>query len=485
MTARDLTVLLVLGALWGIAFPFLRIAVPEFGPFALMEVRVLLAAAILVPLVLARRRLPDVLTHWRGIIAIGLLQYAVPFCLLAYALQALSAGYGSVINASAPLFAGLIARLWLGERPDASRATGLALGLAGVALLAWNKLQGAGGQDGLAVIASILAALCYGAAAVLARRHLAGVNPMAVAGGSIATAALVLLPFSIWLWPDSVPSTSAWSIAVALGVLCTAVAFVLYFRLIESVGPSKAITVTFVIPVFGVASGVLFLHETVTTTMIAGGIVVAIGTALATGLVSFHSIWRRGRALATRTAIVFIALAALDDVPGDIHAAEVAAPVYLKASSFSFGRDDGWDSFPTLAISGEIELFPDSGANVLSLFAEYHVSDDSRVDGASFVGVLVGHNYARWDVTGYWFTSRFPDAASRQTVKSRLRRALDDSRKIGVEYLANTDGLDAGELKLGYYRKYRSPLSLKVLAGTTVGSNPEATAQVTLSWQLR
>jgi drug/metabolite transporter (DMT)-like permease len=322
------------------SFLFIRVAVPEFGTFALMELRMALAAAVLVPLVLARRQLREVIAHWRGIVLMGVLHYAVPFCLYAYAMLTLSAGYSSIINASAPLFAGVVARAWLGERLDAGRAVGLTLGFAGVALLVWDKLAAAGGQDGLAVAATVLAAFCYGFAAVMAKRKLSGVSPMAVAGGSMSAAAICLLPLSAWFWPASVPSAEAWGMVSVLGLVCTALAFVLYFRLIASAGPSKAITVTYLIPLFAVAFGAVLLGEEVTALMLAGGIVIALGTALATGLVELRSLWRRTQAFATRVAVVAIAVAALDDTPPDAHAVE---PGWEVAGHWLQARIDGED----------------------------------------------------------------------------------------------------------------------------------------------
>lgn len=485
MKLRDLFDLVTLGVLWGMSFLFIRVAVPEFGTFALMELRVVLAAAVLVPLVLIRRQLPEVFAHWRSIALMGVLHYAIPFCLYAYAMLTLSAGYSSVINAAAPLFAGVVARVWLGERLDAGRVTGLALGFAGVTLLVWDKLAAAGNQDGLAVAATVLAAFCYGFAAVMAKRQLAGVNPIAVAGGSMSAAALVLLPLSVWLWPKSPPSVYAWGTVTALGVVCTALAFVLYFRLIASAGPSKAITVSYLIPVFAIVLGAVFIGEQVTSSMIAGGIVIALGTALATGLVKVGTLLRKTQVLAGRAAVVVIAMVALGDAAPDLHAAELNTPVYLAANTFSYRGEDGWDRFPTLALSGEIELVSADQSKVASLFAELHGSGDARVNGTTFAGLLVGYRGSPWDATGYWFASRFPGSASRQTFKVRIRRALNDRSKVGIEYMAYADKLDSGELKIGYYRNFNSSASLKFLAGAVLDGRPEPMAHVELTWQLR
>ena len=335
MGRRDIFDLVTLGLLWGVAFLFMRVAVPEFGAFALIEVRVALAAAILVPLALARGRFPEILAHWKPIAAMGVLHYAIPFCLFAWALLELSAGYASIINASSPLFAGIVARFWIGERLEPGRIAGLVLGIGGVALLVSEKLLATGAPQVLPIAATVAAAFCYGFAAVFARQRLAGVNPTAVAGGSMAAAAIVLMPFSLWLLPASLPSAGAWGMAAALGVVSTALAFVLYFRLIASAGPSKAITVTFLIPVFAVACGAFFFGETVTPAMVVGGVVIAAGTSLATGLVKLRLPGPRTRGLVVRGAIIALAIVAGDDTPPDFHNAAAPSPAHSIASSIS------------------------------------------------------------------------------------------------------------------------------------------------------
>ena len=337
MKYGDLIGLITLGMLWGMSFLLIRMAVPEFGAVSLMAVRVALAAAVLMPLLLQRGQLGLILQRWRAISLMGLLHYAVPFWLFAYSMLTLSAGYSSVINASAPLFAGMIAWFWLGERLNASRTTGLIVGMAGVVLLVWNKLAIESGSVAPAVFASLLAAFCYGLAAVLAKKKLAGVDPVAVTGGSMAVAALALLPLSFLFWPATTPSLDAWGMAAVLGVVCTAAAFVMYFRLIAAIGPSRAITVTVLIPAFAVVFGAVFIDEQITSSMIIGGLVVALGTALSTGLIDLQTLGRKTGAFAIRTVGVLVAIAALDDTPPDIHAEEwrVNTPIYVAANVFS------------------------------------------------------------------------------------------------------------------------------------------------------
>jgi hypothetical protein len=268
-------------------------------------------------------------------------------------------------------------------------------------------------------------------------------------------------------------------------VICTAVAFVLYFRLINSVGPTKSITVTFLIPLFAVAFGALFLDEPVTVSMIAGGVVIIIGTALATGLVSPGVLLKKSRVFATRTAVVVLAVSALDDIPPDIHAAEIDPALHVAVNSFSYKSNDGWNSFSTLAFTGELERAMASRPMVASLFAEYHASNDASVDGTVFAGMRLSHRGRLWDNSAYLFTSRFPGKASRATFKVRLRRGLGDGARIGIEYMAGTDSPDSGELKLGFYQGISSTVSLKFLAGAVLVDDSPLAAQLQLAWRLR
>ena len=279
----------MVAALFGGAFLFMRVAAPAFGAVPLIAVRLVLAALILVPIVLARKGLQEIVNHWRPIMMMAVLHYALPFCLFAYALLTLTGSFTAIINASSPLFVGVIAWVWIGERLPKIRIAGLLIGFSGVVLLVWDRIDVDLDAAGIASAAAISASFCYGLAAVLAKKHLTGVSPLAVSAGSMSAGALMLLPFAIWLWPDVAPSGNAWIMAAALGIASTALAFVLYFRLIASVGPSKAITVTFLIPAFAVVFGALLLDEPITLSMIAGGTVILIGTALSTGLLNISS----------------------------------------------------------------------------------------------------------------------------------------------------------------------------------------------------
>jgi drug/metabolite transporter (DMT)-like permease len=283
---RDLLELILLAAIWGGSFLFMRVGVPEFGFAALAGLRVIGATLVLMPLVAMRGELPALRTHWRPIFFVGLTNSALPFVLFAFAALSISAGLSSIFNAGAPLFGALIAWLWLNDTLSKPRIVGVIVGFAGVFGLAWSKatLKTDTSSAALAIGACLLATLSYGFSANFAKRCLTGVPPIAVAAGSQLSAAVALLAPTILLWPAHAPSVSGWTHVLLLAVVCTGLAYVMYFRLIANVGPSNAITVTFLVPAFAVVWGAVFLHETLTLQMIIGCAVILSGTALATGL---------------------------------------------------------------------------------------------------------------------------------------------------------------------------------------------------------
>jgi drug/metabolite transporter (DMT)-like permease len=285
----DLGELIALAALWGASFLFMRMGAAEFGPVALAAVRVGGATLFLLPLLQARGEVPALARHWRGLFAVGVVNSVLPFLCYSYAALSITAGLSSIFNAAAPLFGAVVAALWLKERLTPSRIVGLLIGFGGVLWLAWDRASFKPGGSGFAVIACLAATLCYGFGASLTRKLLAGVPPLAVAAGSQLSAALVLaVPAVVW-WPQAMPTPTAWIAATLLAVACTGIAYVLYFRLIAHVGPTNAITVTFLIPAFAVLWGHVFLDESFTPQMVVGCIVILVGTALATGLLKLPS----------------------------------------------------------------------------------------------------------------------------------------------------------------------------------------------------
>lgn len=282
MRPADILNMLLLGAIWGGAFPLLRVATPAFGPVALIGLRVALAAALLLPLLQGRRALLD---RAGAYLVLGLINTAIPFTLFSFATLSINAGLASLLNATTPMFGALIAFAWLGERLSALRVVGIVIGFIGIGLIvATQSGAGAAGAP-LGIAAGLVASILYGLAASYARHRFMDRPALEVAAGSVCGATIVMLPVTLWAWPAAMPAASAWVSALGLGAVCTAFAYVLYFRLLASVGSARAVTVTFLIPVFGILWGALLLHEPITTSLLTGCAVVLFGTSLATGLV--------------------------------------------------------------------------------------------------------------------------------------------------------------------------------------------------------
>jgi drug/metabolite transporter (DMT)-like permease len=285
---RWLIDLVLLGALWGASFLFMRVGAAEFGALPTAAVRVFVAALFLLPIALWRGHGPTLLRQWKPIFGIGIFNSGLPFALFCFALLTITAGLGAVLNATAPMFGALVAWAWFSERPRGLRVLGLVVGFAGVAMLAGKTVGFRSGTEGhaalWAVLACLAACLCYGIAASATRRWLGGVAPLAAAAGSQVGASVFLALPAFWLWPAQWPSLRAWWALLVLGVLCTGVAYILYFRLIEAAGPARALTVTFLVPVFAVFYGVVFLDEHITAWMLVCAAVIVCGVALSTGL---------------------------------------------------------------------------------------------------------------------------------------------------------------------------------------------------------
>jgi drug/metabolite transporter (DMT)-like permease len=283
----------LLGAIWGMSFQFMRVASPEFGPVLLIAVRVVVASALLLPLMAwrtSRTSLTLLREHWGPIAFVGLFNSAIPFCLFAYATLSLPASYAAVINATAAIWTALLGKCIWKQQLSTWQWLGLALGFVGVVVLMIPKrvdtLDAKFPEFFLAVGACLLATLCYGVSANFTKHRLREVSPLAIATYSQCAASAALIPLSLMHLPQKVPSILAISNALALGVLCTAVAYVLYFRLIANLGTAKAMTVTLLVPVFGVIFGVLFLGETMGLNLLIGGAFVVIGTAMTMGRLS-------------------------------------------------------------------------------------------------------------------------------------------------------------------------------------------------------
>ena len=261
----------LLGAIWGASFMFQRIAAPEFGAMALAELRLAFGALVLLPFLLReRRRFPA--ARWPMLALIGAINSAVPFALFAWASQYAPAGIVAITNAMAVLFTALVGFLFFHEAIGWRRGAALLAGFAGVVVLASGKAAGA--SLGWAVVAGCGAAFLYGVGVHLLKRHLAGLPPAAVAAATLGTATLLLAPFALAQWPSAPVSGGAWFSAVMLGVVCTGVAYALSYRLVQRVGPGRAVSVTYLVPLFAVAWAWWLLDEPLTLKMAVAGLLI-------------------------------------------------------------------------------------------------------------------------------------------------------------------------------------------------------------------
>ena len=256
----------------------MRVAAADFGPFALVEMRLALGALILMPFLWKAReqfRQPRLWLHLAWIAAVN---SAIPFVLFAWGAERAPAGIGAITNSMAVMFVSLVAFIFYGEPIGQRRAFGLLLGFVGVVVLASGKT--AGSSVGPAALAGTTAALMYGIGMNAIRSHLRGVPAAAVAAATLSIATVLLAPVAIYTWPmHSIPVLS-WVSAILLGVLCTGTAYAVFYRLIHRIGAPRAATVTYLVPLFGVVWAWLFLGEQPTRTMLVAGVLILCGVAL-------------------------------------------------------------------------------------------------------------------------------------------------------------------------------------------------------------
>lgn len=269
--------LMVLGAIWGASFLFMRVAAHDFGAFALVEVRLFLGAVVLLPL-LWRARSQFNPRLWLRLAGIAALNSAIPFVLFAWAAQRAPAGVGAIANATVVMFTALVALVFYGEPISARRTTGLIAGFVGVIVLASGKMAGVSVWP--AALAGTFASLLYGIGANLIRRQLVGLPPGAVASATLFCSSVFILPLALATWPSTPIPTISWVCAVLLGVMCTGIAFAVYYRLINRIGAPRASTVTYLVPLFGVLWAWLALGEPLTLTMAVAGALILGGVAL-------------------------------------------------------------------------------------------------------------------------------------------------------------------------------------------------------------
>ncbi len=282
MSPSNLLKLIALGAIWGSSFLFVRIAAHELAPPFLIAFRVGLGALFLAGVAIVQRRGLDLKAHWKHFLILGVLNTAVPFTLFAFAARTMPASLMSILNATAPIFGAVISAVWLRTAMTWKSGLGLLLGIAGVAILVGFDSGNLTAATGLGVAAGLAAGFCYGLASAYAKKA-PSVDGFSNAHGSMWGACVLMFPAAPFFAPVHAPHLTVMLAVVAVGVMCSGIAYVLYYNLINAIGVAPALSVGFLIPVFGVLWGALFLHEPVGSQTLIGGAVVLAGTALITG----------------------------------------------------------------------------------------------------------------------------------------------------------------------------------------------------------
>jgi drug/metabolite transporter (DMT)-like permease len=282
VTPADTARLVALAAIWGAAFIFMRVAAPVLGPAWTPELRVLIGGLALLAWFRAIGFDPGLRAHWRFYLLVGTVNIAVPFVLYSFAAMHAPASLLSITNATSPIFGLAWAALFGDERVTLRKALGLGLGIAGVALIAQPTGDALDPLFGWAVAAALGACCAYGLAGPLIKRYAGEASPRGMAAGNQLAAAVVLLPLLPLLPPLAAPTALVIVNMLALALLASGVAFVLYFRLMADVGATRALTVTYLIPLFGIFWGWLFLGEALPAAALAGGVLILAGTVLVT-----------------------------------------------------------------------------------------------------------------------------------------------------------------------------------------------------------
>ncbi|MEB8432072.1 DMT family transporter [Cocleimonas sp. KMM 6892] len=289
MTKVTVLLLIFLAAIWGSSFIFMRASVESFGPVGLIALRIIVAALCMFVFLLKRRRFLEFVKHWRILLIVGLLNSAIPFLFLAYASLNLTGGTVSILNAMTPVFTAWITHIWLHDKMTKLQFFGMFLSITGLVFLAWDKVS-LNLASWLPILSGVSAAISYGIATNLAKRYLADVSIMTSTSGSLFFSGIFMSLLLIPFMPDvhNIPSIQ-WIYGIALGSLCTALAYIIYFNLIKSIGPMKTASVTFLIPIFSFIWGYLLLGERVTLRMWIATAIILCGMCLVMGLIKKRS----------------------------------------------------------------------------------------------------------------------------------------------------------------------------------------------------
>jgi drug/metabolite transporter (DMT)-like permease len=272
--------LIALGALWGASFLLIRIGVPDFGPVALVGVRLAIASAIVLGYSRATSQSLPRVQDWRRWLVVGAINTALPFVLFSVAELRVTASLGSILNATTPFFAAVLGAVWLGQRLARGRVAGLAIGLIGVVLVVGWDTGLSSPADYLAALAGLGGGASYAVGTLLVRRLFPHAGSTTLAAGQQTAAACLMIPLGVAAWPAEMPGMAAWLAVVGLGVATTAIAYLIFFWLLAKSGALAALSVTFIIPIFGVAWGAVFLGEAFGPTQVVGLLTILFGVAL-------------------------------------------------------------------------------------------------------------------------------------------------------------------------------------------------------------
>ncbi len=282
MNPIDLLLLLILSVLWGGSFVFMRFLSPVFGPFITAGMRLLFGGVFLLFLFAVVKHKIDWRRNWKQFLIIGLVNSAVPFVMYSFAALHIPGSVSAIVNSMSPVFGAVFSAIWLAENLTVRKALGLAVGVGGVALVSIGGAVQLNTESLLAIGACIIAAMCYGLAGVYIKRKASKIDSMSIACASQLLAGAVLVP--LFFTYSGSPGITWLSLLILFlfGIFCSGIAYLIYFRLIRRAGPTKALTVTFLIPIFGIAGSRLFLGEAITPSIIVGCVIILVGTFLVT-----------------------------------------------------------------------------------------------------------------------------------------------------------------------------------------------------------
>lgn len=283
MTRTGWVLFAAMSVIWGVPYFFIRVAVEDLEPAVVVFGRTSIAAVVLLLVAAHTGAIRPALAHWKPVLAFGIIEMAIPWILLTSAERHISSGLAALMVSCVPMV-GALAAYFLGDRTALRliRVVGIVVGLGGVVLLVGKDLNGDSPPPWWSVAALLVVCVCYATAPFIVSRRLSDVPSLGVISLSLAAVAIIYAPIAAWSWPAATPPADALFSVLGLALVCTALAFVVFFRLLDEIGPPRALLITFVNPVVAVALGALFLDEVITIATVGGTVLVLTGCWLAT-----------------------------------------------------------------------------------------------------------------------------------------------------------------------------------------------------------